>query len=115
VLGGGGGGRRRGDLRKLAKLTAFKAYDANEQQPTQGRNMQAIRETLDVIDGKVVVQIPSGFSAGRVDIIVLPATSTPAGAPAPGGRQPSRLLAGTRITGDIMAPVLEADDWQALR
>lgn len=77
--------------------------------------MQAIRETLDVVDGKVVVHIPRGFSSGRVEIIVLPATGKSADAPAPCGRQPSSLLAGTRITGDIMAPVLAPDEWHALR
>lgn len=30
-------------------------------------------------------------------------------------RQPSPLLAGTRIIGDIMSPVVDADDWDVLR
>lgn len=79
--------------------------------------MHAIREWVDVIDQTVTVRLPAQFQATRVEVIVLGAAESDVKAPDVGlrRRQPSPLLAGTRIIGDIMSPVVDADDWDALR
>lgn len=76
--------------------------------------MEAIRETVNVVGNMITVRIPEGFTARRVEVIVLLAQDP---APAPGvvNRRPSPRLAGTRIVGDIMSPVIDAADWDALK
>jgi hypothetical protein len=76
--------------------------------------MEAVRETVDVIDNTVTLTLPAGFLARRVEVIVLPAANQ-AGATQATFRQPSALLAGTKIIGDIMAPAVDAADWNALQ
>ena len=80
--------------------------------------MDAIRTLIDVHGRTVTIHLPDDFHAKRVEVIVLDAdTALP---PADvknkhsGRRQPSPKLAGTRIIGDIMSPVVDADDWDAL-
>ena len=78
--------------------------------------MEAIRETLDVKDGKVTVILPESFSSRRVEVIVLPASEV--GVPAErriSRRRPSPLLAGTVIADDLIAPAAPASDWDALK
>ena len=79
--------------------------------------MDAIRELINVNDRTVTIRLPDHFHAKRVEVIVLdaddvlPATSQQLAI----RRRPSPLMAGTRIVGDIMSPVVEDDDWDALK
>jgi len=79
--------------------------------------MDAIRQLVYVQGRTVTIRLPDHFHARRVEVIVLNAdevlaTSAPQ---RPIRRRPSPLLAGTRITGDIMSPVVEDDDWDVLK
>ena len=64
----------------------------------------------------MTIRLPDNFHAKRAEVIVLdaddvlPATEQQL----PARRRPSPLLAGTRIVGDIMSPVVEDKDWDAL-
>ena len=73
--------------------------------------MDAIRELVYVEDGTVTLRLPAHFHAKRVEVIVLAADDELVGkAQAPlHRRSPSSLLAGTRIVGDIMSPVVDPD------
>lgn len=79
--------------------------------------MDAIRELINVKGRTLTIHLPDHFQATRVEVIVLDAGSIPA-APLSAGakyRRPSPLLAGTRIVGDIMQPVVDESDWDALK
>ena len=79
--------------------------------------MDAIRALVNVQDRTVTIRLPDHFHAKRVEVIVLdaddllPATEQQQ----PTRRRPSPLLAGTRIIGDIMSPVVDDDDWDVLK
>ena len=82
--------------------------------------MYALREVLQ-LQGKsrtISLTLPESFVAQQVEVIVLPIEDQPAG-PSLGVRQPRRtpspLLRGTRITGDIVSPAVDPEDWSALR
>ena len=79
--------------------------------------MNALRELVDVHGRTVTIHLPDDFHAKRVEVIVLDADMPPASTePKPTSRRrPSPRLAGTRITGDIMTPAVDADDWDALK
>ncbi|MDH4481139.1 MAG: hypothetical protein QE279_00340 [Rhodoferax sp.] len=79
--------------------------------------MDAIRELLTVEGRTVTITLPDHFHAKRVEVIVLNADEQLAPTPklAFSGRRPSPLLAGTRIVGDIMAPVVADADWDTLK
>ncbi len=78
--------------------------------------MQAIRETLDVIDSSVTIRLPATFAARRVEVIVLPAVEQGSAAQQPERRhQPAPDLAGTLIHDDLIAPAVSAEDWDALK
>jgi hypothetical protein len=76
--------------------------------------MEAIRETHDVLDGSVTIHLPAGFTARRVEVIVLPAAEETAGGR---GRQrrPAPALAGTIVRDDLIAPAADPDEWDALK
>ena len=76
--------------------------------------MEAIRETVNVVGNTITVRIPEGFTARRVEVIVLPAQES---APVPGvvNRRPSAALAGTVIHDDLIEPAVPPEDWNALR
>ena len=79
--------------------------------------MDAIRELVNVKDRTVTIRLPDNWHAKRVEVIVLDADDVlPATAQQlPIRRRPSPLMAGTRIIGDIMSPVVEDDHWDALK
>lgn len=79
--------------------------------------MDAIRALVTVEGRTVTLTVPEHFRGRRVEVIVLDAdqSADPVRATAQGQRRPSPLLAGTRIVGDIMSPVVEAEDWDALK
>jgi len=76
--------------------------------------MQAIRETLDVLDGSITLHLPASFAARRVEVIVLPADDTRI-ASAQRPHRPAPELAGTVIHDDLIAPAVTSEDWDALR
>ena len=79
--------------------------------------MNALRALVDVHGRTVTIQLPVDFHAKRVEVIVLDADMPTASTePKPTSRRrPSPKLEGTRITGDIMSPVVDAADWDALK
>ena len=78
--------------------------------------MEAIRETVDVVGRSITILLPDDFAARRVQVIVLPAPEQDIAPPDQRLKpRPSPLLAGTRIIGDIMGPVVDDDDWDALK
>lgn len=79
--------------------------------------MDAIRELVNVEGRTLTIRLPDHFHAKRVEVIVLDASEPDrtASAGTTVSSQPSALLAGTRILGDIMAPAVEADAWDALK
>ena len=79
--------------------------------------MDAIRQLVWVQGRTATIRLPDHFHVMRVEVIVLNADEVlAASAPQlPNRRRPSPLLAGTRITGDIRSPVVEDDDWDALK
>ncbi|MBI3154203.1 MAG: hypothetical protein HYZ20_02220 [Burkholderiales bacterium] len=76
--------------------------------------MQAIRETHDVSDGSVTIRLPQGFSARRVEVIVLPADEDRT-AGRVRERRPAPELAGTVIRDDLIQPAVAPEEWDALR
>ena len=78
--------------------------------------MEAIRETLDVIGSSVTIHLPLGFTARRVEVIVLPAVEQGGAGPAHQRRhQPAAELAGTVVLDELIAPCGDAEDWDALK
>lgn len=76
--------------------------------------MEAIRETHEVKDGAVTVLVPAGFAAGRVEVIVFPAGEEGHGDRSR-VRRPARALAATVIRDDLIEPVVNPEDWDALK
>ena len=78
--------------------------------------MEAIREMRVVKDNKIIIELPASFDRAQVEVVVLRIASdnTINSAPATKRRTPSPMLAGTRIVGDIMSPVVADPDWEAL-
>ncbi len=79
--------------------------------------MDAIRALMQVTGRKLTLRLPEHFNAKWVEVIVLDAddaTRMPADA-APARRRPSPLMAGARIVGGIMSPVVEHDRWVVLK
>lgn len=76
--------------------------------------MEAIRETVDVVGHSVTIALPAGFTARRVEVIVLavPEQDSPAQHPY---HRPAPELAHTVILDDLIAPAVSADDWDALK
>lgn len=78
--------------------------------------MEAIRETLDVIGSSVTIHLPLGFTARRVEVIILPAVEQDHAGPARQLRhQPAAELAGTVVRDELIAPGGGAEDWDALQ
>ena len=79
--------------------------------------MNALRELVDVQGRTVTIHLPDDFHAKRVEVIVLDADVPEASSEPkpPSRRRPSPRLAGTRITGDIMSPAVDAADWDAVK
>ena len=75
--------------------------------------MQALRIIEQVHERNLVLALPEMFWKKRVEVIVMPCENQPT--PRSRKRKPSPLLAGTRIIGDIISPVLPAEDWDAVR
>lgn len=80
--------------------------------------MDAIRELIEVTNRTLTIRLPDHFQAKRVEVIVLNADDAPRaqmGSEPAARRRPSPLMAGTRIVGDIMSPVVHDGDWDALK
>ena len=78
--------------------------------------MEAIRETLDVVDNSVTIRLPIGFAARRVEVIVLPAVEQDmAGQVHRRRHQPAAELAGTVVHDELLAPSDSAAEWDALK
>ena len=76
--------------------------------------MEAIRQFTRIENNILTLQLPVTFKAGRVEVIVMPIEEemfNEAGAGAVVQRKPSPKLKGTQITGDIMSPAVEEEDW----
>jgi hypothetical protein len=80
--------------------------------------MQAVREFTQLEDNLLTLRLPQSFKAKRVEVIVMPAQE-PATIgeeqPQEARRRPSPKLKGTQINGDIMSPIVPAEDWDALK
>jgi hypothetical protein len=79
--------------------------------------MEAIRQIVQVKNGMLSLELPPSFVAQQVEVIVLPAETLPAQPDQLRSaiRQPSPKLKGSRILGDIMAPVIPESDWDVLK
>jgi len=80
--------------------------------------MEALRQIAKVEDNILTLRLPESFRAMRVEVIILPADETIASTETEATvvrRRPSPKLKGTRITGDIMAPAVPEEDWDALK
>ena len=79
--------------------------------------MDAIRQLVCVQSRTVTIRLPDHFDAMRVEVIVQNADEVLAASALqlPIQRRLSPRLASTRITGDIMSPVVEDDDWDVLK
>ena len=79
--------------------------------------MEALRQIVQVENGMLSLKLPISFDAQQVEVIVLPTEpgSERIGMSHPAVRRPSPKLKGTRILGDIIAPVVPESDWDALR
>ena len=67
--------------------------------------MQVQCKVIDVIDARVVLELPASFRNHRVEVIAM--TMDEDAATALARRVPSPVIAGTGI-GDLVAPVLDA-------
>ena len=79
--------------------------------------MEAVRQIVQVKNGMLSMELPPSFDAQQVEVIVLPAEPHP-GQPEvarPAIRRPSPKLKGSRILGDIIAPVVPESDWDVLK
>jgi hypothetical protein len=80
--------------------------------------MQAVREFTQLEDNLLTLRLPQSFNAKRVEVIVMPAqepASIGEEQPQEVRRTPSPKLKGTQINGDIMSPIVPAEDWNALK
>lgn len=75
--------------------------------------MEAIRRIEQVKGNQVTLTLPDHFRGKRVEVIVLPVEE----APTDQGirRRASPAVGDTRILGDIVAPAVPEEDWDALR
>lgn len=79
--------------------------------------MQAVRQIAQVKNGMLNLELPPSFEAQQVEVIVLPVEPqfVQPDQCRPALRRPSPKLKGTRILGDIMAPVVPESDWDVLK
>lgn len=79
--------------------------------------MDAIRQFIQIENNLLTLRLPPSFSAKRVEVIVMPADDEIDSSQEITGarRSPSAKLKGTRITGDILSPVVPEADWNALK
>lgn len=78
--------------------------------------MEAVREIRVLKDSRLTIELPESFAKAQVEVVVLRIATDDANnmMPISKRRTPSPLLAGTRIIGDIMSPVVPDTDWEAL-
>jgi hypothetical protein len=77
--------------------------------------MEALRIIVESADKRIVIDLPAAMHGRRFEVIVLPMVEDQP-APSPARRRPHPSLAGkTEIVGDIMAPAVPEEDWDALR
>ncbi len=72
--------------------------------------MQVQRKVIEVHDTQVLLELPPSFLNHRVELIARTMDDEPALAPT--ARRPHPDLAGQgRTLGDIISPIVEAEDW----
>jgi hypothetical protein len=72
--------------------------------------MQVQRQIIDVRDTQVLLELPQSFVNHRVEVIALTVDEEPLAVPAV--RKPHHDLAGKgRTIGDLIAPIVDPDDW----
>jgi hypothetical protein len=72
--------------------------------------MQVQRKIIDVHDTQVLLELPESFVNHRVEIIALTVDEDPVAAPAI--RRPQPALTGKgRTLGDLIAPIVDPEDW----
>lgn len=80
--------------------------------------MEAIREFAQVEDNLLIMRLPASFNAQRVEVIVMPAQdqeTTDEEKNTQVRRKPSPKLKGTRMMGDMMSPIVPAEDWESVK
>lgn len=75
--------------------------------------LEAVRETVGVLDGSVTVRLPASFCARRVEVIVLPAAEGDTVGP-PRRQRPAPELASTVIHDDLIEPAVTAAECTAV-
>lgn len=76
--------------------------------------MQALRAIKDIHEHTLTLELPEFFWKKRVEVIVLPLEDQEPSTSVI-RRKPSPLLAGTRITGDLVASTCPDNEWEALQ
>ena len=77
--------------------------------------MQVQRQFIDVKDRRLVIELPESFINHRVEIITL-TLDEDLPMPAKPRRQPHPDIAGKGQTlGDLVAPIVDENDWECLR
>jgi len=76
--------------------------------------MEAVRRIEKLAGNQLTLVLPDSFREKRVEVIVLPLDEQPETTQR-ARRKPAPELANTEILGDIMAPAVPEDDWDALR
>lgn len=72
--------------------------------------MQVQRQIIDVHDTQVVLELPQSFVNHRVEVIALTVDEVSQNVPT--RRMPSPAIAGKgRTLGDLIAPIVDAEDW----
>ena len=74
--------------------------------------MEALRLFVTPHQRQLVIDLPEALAHVDCEVIVLPASPRPG--PATAKRQPSARLQGTHINGDLTAPAVPPEDWDAL-
>ncbi len=75
--------------------------------------MEALRLILTPVERQLVIDLPEALSHGECEVIILPVSQTDRLQRQ--RRRPSDRLQGTRVSGDLLIPVVADEAWDALQ